>query len=255
MASKITYRLARKEIPGVYVVKIALELQSYEEATVNVGRYRDRGYQCGNYYGGSCGLQRPANCYPRNPLEVESRIINEYAEITNFWVNDTITIEVRDKRLEPIGGGPYQIVRYTATMDGINTESLPCVLHGRTWQPITLNEILLVCGEASMPTIPAPKLPVSTPRQAASPMLQPPNAQVIPLERAIKQLEKSQYGFITKEEVVSIVQLLARGGFVDLNQAIKTLSTVNKRVKKEKQNNKQENLAVQQAREIIESNL
>jgi len=247
VSSNIIYRRARKEIPGVYVVKIGLELQSYEEATVNVGRYRDRGYQCSDYYGGGCGVLRASRCYPRNPLEVESRIVNEYADIANVWVNDTITIEVRDKRLEAIGGGPYQIVRYTATMDGMNTEQLPCEIHGRVWAHITLNEINLVSKEAAM-LIPPPSQPITKP--GAIPHIPP--VQITTVESARKKLN---YKFITSEEIDSIIQLSARGGFIDFNQLTRTLTALNKTRKKEARAPKQGNLALQQAREIIESKL
>src|SRR5260221_4365024 len=121
MASTVTYYRPVLQVPGVYIIQVTLELLPTQSAIVNVGRERDRGYSCGGY----CGRREPIE-----RLLVESQKIEKYEEFRDIWAKDTVTIEIRDNRL---GDGPYQISQYTATMDDIQVEPLPCALHGRKW--------------------------------------------------------------------------------------------------------------------------
>ncbi len=140
MASTVTY-YRQGRIPGIYAVKVALELKPSQWAKVDIGRYRDRGYQCG-----SCGHQHPID-----PLQTETQRIETYAEFRDIWERDTITIEIHERELGE--EGPYQIVVCTASHTGIRAKSLPCTRHGRTWRPneLRFNDIDLIDADTSPP--------------------------------------------------------------------------------------------------------
>jgi hypothetical protein len=141
MPSTITY-YRPGGVPGIYAVQVTLELQPSQWANVAIGRYRDRGYHCG-----SCGHQHPIN-----PLQTETKRVEQYAEFRDIWEQDTITIEIHEQALGE--EGPYQIVVYTASRSGIQAQSLPCTRHGRTWQQheLNFNEIALIDAGTSSRT-------------------------------------------------------------------------------------------------------
>lgn len=145
MPSTFTYTRPRG-VQGVYIVRIALDLLPSERAVVDVGRYRDRGYSCG-----SCGHQHPIN-----PLETQRQSGYEHNdgniliyEIGNMWERDVLTIEIHDTS---VGDGPFQLVQYTATRQGILATPLPCTLHGRRWDYLEFNQIALIDADKNAPT-------------------------------------------------------------------------------------------------------
>jgi len=212
MASTLTYRRVVKEVPGIYLVQVQLVLPKHQEAEVALGRYRDRGYRCTDYPGGYCGRQTERRCVPIDPLEVQSLLAHEYDEIGNFWVNDTITVKIKDKRLEQYGGGPYQETVFTATMEGMKVEQLPCQLHGRTWEPINFEEISVIDGDVYAPPPPAMHL-----AQAS-----------IRLAEAVKKLQNRNFGYITHAEIDEIVkQFQTDTGEVDFDAAEKVVVIAN----------------------------
>lgn len=197
------------------MVSVRLELPPNREARVFVGRYRDRGYKCSNYAGGSCGLRAETRCVPIDPLVVQSLLAHEYEEIGNFWVNDTITIEIHDKLLEKYGGGPYQHQVYTATMDGFVVQTLACTLHNRQWPQITFEEINVVNGGVYVPRAP----------------VMPP-ALVMPFAEAVKKLQERNFGYITNGEIAAITrQFQDDKGDVDFDVATKAVCDGNKLAK------------------------
>src|SRR6266568_8438234 len=133
MASTVTY-YRPAGVPGIYAVQVTLDLQPSQWAKVDIGRYRDRGYHCG-----SCGHQHPIN-----PLQTETHRVEQYAEFRDIWEQDTITIEIHKRELGE--EGPYQIVVFAASHTDIKARCLPCIRHGRTWQPDELhfNDIALI---------------------------------------------------------------------------------------------------------------
>ncbi len=140
MASTVTY-YRPAGVPGIYAVQVTLDLQPSQWAKVDIGRYRDRGYHCG-----SCGHQQPIS-----PLQTETQRIEKYAEFRDIWEKDTITIEIHNRELGE--EGPYQIVVFTASRTGIQTQSIPCTRHGRAWHQdeLKFTDIALIDAGTSPP--------------------------------------------------------------------------------------------------------